>query len=184
MILSNGNFNIEINKDSQYTLFSADNRFYNHTIQMEEYNRNDFVCAYCICIHSLMLDYKIAIIARAYGSIENCAVLEDNRLVFLADDYVVFFDLIAQTLEKKIKVFGFGTGIEIYPFDNGYIVNGEVDIIKIDKSGNKIWSFSGRDIWVTPNGESSINILGDSILLTDFEGYTYHLDKLGREISK
>lgn len=72
----------------------------------------------------------------------------------------------------------------MYPFDDGYIVNGEVYVIKVDKLGNKIWSFSGRDIWVRPNGESSISIQRDSLLLTDFEGYEYHLDKWGKEISK
>lgn len=184
MILSNKSYEIEITKDMQYTLYSTDNKFYNHVIQMEEYSRNDFVCAYCISVHSLMDDYKIALVGRAYGNIENCALLEDNRLVILVDDYIVFFDLIAKNLEMKIKVLDFGTGIEIYPFDDGYIVNGEVFIIKVDKSGKKIWDFGGRDIWVKPNGESSINILGDSLLLTDFEGYNYYVDKYGKEISK
>lgn len=49
-------------------------------------------------------------------------------------------------------------------------VHGEIEIVKVNKFGSKIWSFSGRDIWVRPNGESSVSILEDSILLTDFEG--------------
>ncbi|AJA47002.1 hypothetical protein CPAST_c09020 [Clostridium pasteurianum DSM 525 = ATCC 6013] len=182
MILSNKDFQIEITKDTQYTLFSTDNKFYNHIIQMEKYNRNDFVCVYCIFVHSLTADYSVAIIGRAYGNVKNCAVLENNIIIILIDNYVVFFDLIDEKLEKKIRVLDFGTGIEIYPFDDGYIVNGEIDIIKVDKSGSKIWNFSGRDIWVRPNGESSINILRDRLLLTDFEGYTYHLNKLGKLI--
>jgi len=184
LILSNERYEIKITKDSQYTLFSTDSKFYNHVFQMEEYIRNDYVSAYSVSVHSLITDYKIAIIGRAYGSVENCAVLEGDRLVILIDDYMVSFDLIVQNLELKIKVIDFGTGIEIYAFDDGYIVNGEVDIIKVDKLGNKIWSFSGRDIWVRPNGESSINIQNDRLLLIDFEGYEYHLDKWGKEISK
>lgn len=182
MILSNKNYEIEIIKDMQYTLFSKDNKFYNHVIQMEQYSRNDFVCAYCVSVHSLTSDYKVAIIGRAYGSIENCAVLEGSRLVILVDDYLVFFDLITQNLEMKKKILDFGTGIEIYSFDNGYIINGEVDVIKVDRLGRKIWDFSGKDIWVRPNGESSVNILDDRLLLTDFEGYNYHVDKWGKEI--
>lgn len=37
MILSNKNFEIEITKDRQYTLFSSDNKFYNQAILMEDY---------------------------------------------------------------------------------------------------------------------------------------------------
>lgn len=147
-------------------------------------SRNDFVCAYSVSVQGSMVDYKVAIIGRAYGSVENCALLEDNMLVVLIDNYLVFFELKAQRLEKKILILDFGTGIEIYPFDDGYIVNGEVDIIKVDKFGNKGWEFSGRDIWVRPNGESSIKILGNSLLLTDWEGYKYQLDKWGKEIQK
>lgn len=181
MGLSNNNYEIEITKDKQYSIHSTDNKFYNQVFQMENYNRNDFVCAYRISVHSLIEDYKVALIGRAYGSIENCAVLEDNSLVILVDDYLVFYDLISKNIEKKIRVLDFGTGIEIYPYDDGYIINGEVDIIKVDKLGNRSWSFSGRDIWARPNGDSSINILGDSILLTDFQGFNYHLNKLGME---
>lgn len=184
MILSNKSYVIEITKDTEYTLFSTDNKFYNHVVQIEKYSRNDFVCAYSVSVHNTIADYKIAIIGSAYGSVENCAVLEDNRLAILIDDYMVFFDLITQNLELKIKVLDFGTGIELYAFDDGYIVNGEVDIIKVDKLGNRSWNFSGRDIWVRPDGKPSINILGDSLLLTDFQGYNYHLDKLGKEILK
>lgn len=184
MILSNESYEIEITKDSQYTLFSTDNKFYNHIFQMEEYTRNDYVSAYSVSVRSLITDYKIAIIGRAYGSVENCAVLEGDRLVILIDNYMVFFDLITQNIELRVKVIDLGTGIEIYAFDNGYIVNGEVDIIKVDKLGNKIWSFSGRDVWARSNGESSINIQRDRLLLTDFEGCKYHLDKWGKEISK
>lgn len=184
MILFNKNYRVEITKDKQYTLFSSDNKIYNHVIQMEDYSRNDFVCAYCVSVCSPTDDYKVAIIGRAYGSVENCAVLEDSRIVILIDDYLVFFDLNSQKLEIKMKVLEFGTGIGIYPFVDEYIVNGEVDIIKVDKLGSIVWDFSGRDIWVRPNGESSIKIVGEDLILTDFEGYTYHLDKWGNVKSK
>lgn len=184
MILSNENYEIEITIDNQYTLLSTDNKFYNHVFQMEEFTRDDYISTFSVSVRSLIVNYKIAIIGRAYGSVENCAVLEGDRLVILIDDYMVFLDLPTKKLELKIKLIDFGAGIEIYAFDNGYIVNGEVDIIKVDKLGNKVWEFSGRDIWVRPNGESSINIQGDRILLIDFEGYQYYLDKWGKEISK
>lgn len=184
MILSNENYKVEITKDRQYTLFSTDNKFYDIIIETEGYSRNDFICAYCVSVQGVMVNYKVAIIARVYGSVGNCAVLEENRLVVLVDNYLVFFDLMAQLLEKKVLILDFGTGIEMYPFDDGYIVNGEIDIIKVNRFGNKVWDFSGRDIWVRPDGESSIKIFGNSLLLTDWEGFKYQLDRWGKEISK
>jgi hypothetical protein len=149
---------------------------------MEEYTKNDYVSAYIISVHSLITDYKIAIIGSAFGIIENCAVLEADSLVILIDSYMVFFNLITRILELKKEVIDFSTGIGIYAFDNGYIVHGEVDIIKVDKLGNKIWSFCGRDIWTRPNGEQSIIIQKDRLSLTDFEGSKYYLDSWGNEI--
>ncbi len=183
MFLSNDDYQIEIIKDNQYTLFSSDNKFYDDVIQMADYTRNDYICVYCVCIYSDMGEHKIALIGRGFGSIENSAVLKDNVLVILIDDYLVFFNLISKRLEKKIKIIDFGTGIELYSFEDGFIVNVETEIINVDKFGNKIWSFSGRDIWVTENGGSSINILGDTILLKNFEGQTYLLDRFGKEIT-
>lgn len=181
MILSNESYKIEITKDSPYTLSPTDNILYDHIFQTEKYGEADYVAAYSILVHSVTTNYKIAIIGRSYGNIENCAVLEGDSLTILIDNYLVIFNLITQKLEMNIEIIDIGTGLEIYAFDNGYIINGEVDIIKVDKLGNKAWSFSGRDIWARPNGESSINIQTDSILLIDFEGYEYHLDKWGKE---
>jgi len=183
LILSNKRYQIEIVRDEQYTLFSTDNKFYSNIILLEEYSRSDFVCGYSIAIKSALSNYKVAIIGRAYGSVENCAVLEDGMLVMLVDNYLIFFNLINQELEKKIQVLDYGTGIEMYPFDDGYIINSEIDIIKVDKFGRKIWSFSGQDIWVRPNGESSIKILDEGLLLIDWEGHNYHLNKWGKDIS-
>lgn len=95
MILSNQNYEVEIIKDRQYTLFSTDNKLYDVIIETEGYSRNDFICAYSVSVRGLMVDYKVAIIGRAYGKVENCAVLEDNGLVILIDNYLVFFDLMA-----------------------------------------------------------------------------------------
>jgi len=183
LVLSNEYYEIEITRDTQYALFSSDNKNYDQVVLMEEYNRNDFICAYSVLIHSYMPEFNIALIGRAYGSTESCAILEDNRLVILVDDYLVFLDLISKKVEMKIKIIEYGTGIELYSFDNGYIINGELDIIKVDNYGKKLWEFSGMDIWVRTNGESSIQIINDHLLLIDFEEHNYSIDKWGKQTS-
>lgn len=183
MIISNNEYVIDISKDNENINNSTYKNFYDQVFYMEDYREFDLLSSYIISIHSSQANYKIAFIGSAYGGIDNCAVLEDSRLIILVDDYIVFYDLIYKSMIMKIKVIDFGSGLEMYPFDDGYIINGEVDIIKIDKLGNRVWSFSGRDIWARPSGESSINISEDSIFLTDFEGFNYHLDKWGKELS-
>lgn len=85
-------------------------------------------------------------------------------------------------LDENNDYKGWGYDFKIKLFDGGYIINGEIDIIKVDKSGNKIWSFSGRDIWVTLNGEDALQINGNKLILTDFNGDIYKVDKYGKEI--
>lgn len=70
----------------------------------------------------------------------------------------------------------------IYSFDNEFIIHGELSIIRIDKNGNVKWEFSARDIFVTQDGTESIAFQGDKILLKDWEGNKYTLDKNGIEI--
>lgn len=171
-----------INKDNQYTLFSTDNKSYDNPVLLENYSRNDFVCAYNISIDSHVSNYIVTVIGRAYGNVENCAVLKENRLVVLIDDFIVFINLITHQIELSKKLFDFGTGIELYTFNDGYIVNAEVDLLYLDRYANLIWTFCGRDIWVRPTNESSIKIIDNTLLLTDFAGYQYCLDKSGNEI--
>jgi hypothetical protein len=182
MVLANNRFTVEVKRDTQYTLFSTDNQYYDYIINTEDYSRNDYICVYCITVNNNTDSYKIAIIARGYGQFDNCAILDEDRLVVLADNYMVLFNLSTRKLDNMKEVIDFGTGMEIYTFDGGYIINGEIDIIKVDKSGNKIWSFSGRDIWVTLNGEDALQINGNKLILTDFNGDTYKIDKYGKEI--
>ena len=182
MFLANHRFTVEIKKDNQYTLFSTDNQHYDYTIRTEEFDRNDYVCVYCIIVNSNIENYKIAIITRCYGQIDNCVILEEERLVLLADNYIVFLNLTSKKLESIKQVIDVGTGIGMYSFDSGYTVNGEIDVIKVDKLGNKLWSFSGRDIWVTLSGEEAIQINDNKLMLTDFNGDTYEIDKYGKEL--
>jgi hypothetical protein len=184
MVLNNGRYRITIEIDSQYALFSTDNKEYDYTYFMEEYSCGDYIRAYSVSVKTNERHDTIAIIGHIDGDIENCAVLEDDRLVILVDCYLAFIDLTDCRLVDKIEITGIDTGLEIYAFDDGYIINGEIDIIKTNKNGQKQWEFSGRDIWVLPSGESSIKITDDKLYLTDWEGYKYCVGKNGEVVSR
>jgi len=174
-------------KDSSFSPFSSDNKPYDAVFYMEEYTRNDLVCAYEITVqsnHDAFDDNKkcIALIGRMYGDTSHCTVIVNNRLAILVDDYLTIVDLDSLTLINKVNVISFGTGIALYDFDNGLLVHGEIDIIKTDYAGNKEWSFSARDIWETMDGTDALRIVGGNIYLKDFYGDAYILNNKGEEV--
>ena len=181
-------YEIKVSKNNNFTLFSSDNKSYDAVYYMEEYTRNSLVCTYEItitCHSETMVDNikLIALIGRIYGNTEHCTVIIGSRLAVLVDDYLSIIELSDISLITKVKILSFGTGIALYSFDDGLLVHGEIDVVKIDYDGNTEWSFSARDVWVTADGTDALRIEGDKIFLTDFEGHTYVLNRFGEEIS-
>ena len=77
-------YEIKVSKNSNFTLFSSDNRTYDAVYYMEKYTRNSLVCAYEITItnHSEEIDENvkhIALIGRIYGNTEHCTVITGSR---------------------------------------------------------------------------------------------------------
>jgi len=179
---------IESCKNSSFSPFSRDNnKRYNVVFYMEEYTRNDIVCAYEITIQSNGDAFDeskkcIAFIGRIYGDTSRCTVISNNNLAILVDDYLAIVDVNSLKLINKVNIISLGTGIALYDFDDGLLVHGEMDIIKTDYVGNEEWSFSARDIWVTMDGTDALRIEGKRIYLKDFYGGTYTLDNHGEEI--
>ncbi|MTI48429.1 MAG: hypothetical protein FH761_11345 [Firmicutes bacterium] len=60
-----------------------------------------------------------------------------------------------------------------------YIIHGEVAITCISIDGEKQWSFSGRDIFVTNDGSVDFYISNGQIITKDWENNQYILDKKG-----
>ena len=66
----------------------------------------------------------------------------------------------------------------IYEIDNGYIVHSELEIYRITKDGNIVWSFSGNDIFTGLKEDYNyyISIENNVIKLRDFNDDFYILD--------
>jgi len=71
---------------------------------------------------------------------------------------------------------------EFYDLQDDFIVRGETEVHRIDRNGNKLWSFGGQDIWVNLEGENEVIILEDKILLTDFNSSKYFIDFDGKQL--
>ena len=66
----------------------------------------------------------------------------------------------------------------IFEIDNGYIVHSELEIYRITKEGDIVWSFSGNDIFagLKEDDEYYISIDNNKIRLRDFNDDYYILD--------
>lgn len=185
MQLKNLQYSIDIEIDNTFTLESTDNRPYDYIFNPEALTRNDYTKVFSIRISKGCDEpTNIALIGSFYSFPEDCAILKDNHLTVLMDSTITVIDLITLSIIRH-KIFSdFGTYFSIYSFDNGYIVYGELDIVKLDITLQIEWTFSGADIFVLPD-ESIIpfNINGDTIELRDWEGKYYYLDKYGNKIS-
>ena len=81
-------------------------------------------------------------------------------------------------LHKRFDCFGCNYGI--YKIRGGYIIYGEVEIIKLDLDFNKKWSFSGSDIFVSYSGKNAFEICDKKIKLFDWEDNYYEIDFDGK----
>lgn len=181
MIVKENGYVIKIEKDNQYTWASTDNKRYDFTYFLEEFTRNDYICAYVVSVKNIDCRKTIALIGSGYGSADNCAVLKKSQLIVLVDGILVFIDLVTYELIDKINIgIEMGTGIGLYEFDKGFLINSEIEIIRTDYFVNEQWRFSGADIWVDPDGKDVLNIIDNNIYLQDFLGNEYVLDEKGQ----
>ncbi len=67
----------------------------------------------------------------------------------------------------------------VYKVDDGYIIHGEMYVVKIDYDLNIIWTFSGKDIFASPDGKDAFTIYKDRIELIDFENNRYTINLNG-----
>lgn len=97
-------------------------------------------------------------------------------IVILCDCYLykLRLDDLEIILRREIELYG--CSFELCKAENGWIIYGEMDIIGLNRDFDKIWSFSGHDIFVSCNNECCFEMTKDEILLCDWQGYHYALN--------
>jgi hypothetical protein len=181
MVLENNKYRINIEIDTTYTVKSTDNREYDLIFQVEDYPKGHMYKAFSIAIVNEETTHLIAIVGSCYSEPYHCATLEDNRLVVLMDNTIIFIDIERIKIIKSILINDFGICFALYRFKNGYIVHGELEVIKLDLNANVEWRFSGADIFATSK-EDNFTVLENEIIVEDWQGYIYHIDENGHEI--
>ena len=182
MILENNNCMIKINIDETFTIDSADNRYYDIIHNPCQYKHSDFTKTLAIHIDLFSKEYCIALVGSYYTYDFDCAVLENNTLTVLQNDTITIINIFDGSITKHIKFDCFGCNYGIYKVNKGYIIYGEIEIIMLDFDLVKMWSFSGKDIFVSQSNKKPFELHENSICLYDFEDNYYEIDYNGNLI--
>lgn len=171
---------IELVDELDFTLNSTDNRFVYSNIYFDE-NQNKPASKHGIKVTKDGQTVTSALICEAgspSGIHENSFLIKGDSLFLCCSNEVYSFELPDLTLNWK-KELDPATCFSIYPFKDDLIIHGEMEVKRIDLLGNVKWGFSGADIFVTPDGKSSVIFMGDRIKLIDWEGNHYILSEHG-----
>lgn len=177
MILQNNSFQVHITIDDTYSIDSTDNIHFDVILNPDHLSRTDrYRTADIIIKDKGNKEWRIALL----GYYVNHALLEDHKLSILQDDKITRIDLRSFKILLHKPVNCFGSCLAIYPFMDGYLIHGELSILKTNKNLDIIWEFSGRDIFVTNNDKESLTIKDNIIQLYDWDNNYYELDENGK----
>lgn len=182
MILSNELCDITITLDETYSVESSDNKMYDIELNPDNFKHSDFSHAFSIHVdlHDRKMD--IALVGSGYSSVSDCAVLEENVLTIMQDKSISQIDITSGKLLLFKKFECMGTTCGIYAIKDGFIVWGEIEIIRLDSSFDRVWAFSGKDIFVSQTSTIPFSISENRIKLYDWENNYYELDFDGKRI--
>ena len=178
MTLTNEKYKIEIQIDPYFTLCSVDNKPCDYFFMTQEFTRNDsnFISAVRIEVETNEQSKAVMVVAPYLSIIDNCAIIKDDSLIVFLCDTLLDIDLLSFSLQLRKKILEFWTGMAIFQFDDGYIIYGELEIVKLNKSYITEWTFYGCDIFI------AFRIIDNTIFLEDILGNKYCIDKYGKEL--
>ncbi len=179
-----GEYKIELENDNSFKINSVDNSFnYDFVYKDEEaiyYQSSD----HAVKIYKDEKLYKSAFIcatAGATGVHENSAVIIDEDILICCADKV--FSLSLPDLKLNwMKQIDDVCCFQIYKTDKGIFVHGELNVNRIDKNGNIIWSVGFADITVTPDGKDSFIMHEEFIEIEDWNHTKYKVNFDGKFI--
>lgn len=181
-------FSIELITESNYSMFSTDNKF----VYSKEFYLGEKVVERTYPMSVLGIK-KI----DSLGAIEDCIALgedglmssieensffsEANNLWVLLSDKIYCIDLSDLSILWYRRL-DYSVNFAIHPFLNDFIVHGEIEIFRISKNGEIKWRFMSDDIFVTPSGKNDFKIMDNQIHVTNWNNKEFTLNEFGQEV--
>ncbi|WP_017850334.1 hypothetical protein ACO1KB_14710 [Leptospira interrogans serovar Szwajizak] len=114
----------------------------------------------------------------ASGLHEHCYVIDDITLLLCVGDSI--FCLGIPSLELLwISQVDSACCFGIYKISDGFIIHGELEITRINTSGNIVWQHSGSDIFTTAKGGDTFKIENDIIYAKSWDHRRYKFSLSG-----
>ena len=182
MRLENRFCKIQIELDDTYVIGSPNNRDYDITFNPGKYRVDENYNVFRIRVDLRDREYTIALIGDCQSWVENCAVLEDAKLTVLQGWQIIQVDVCSGLLIQSATIDSMGCNYELYKVRENYLIYGEIDITMLNASFQKLWYFSGHDIFACATDKKAFEIKEEKICLYDFEETYYELDYDGNVI--
>ncbi len=180
--LQNDKYSIDIAEDTTFTLDSSDNKKYDRIMNPTDKKRSNMYKTLRISVKG-NINKEIALIGDCCICALDCAILEDDVLTLLLNNHITQINITTLEIVGGYELDVFGTTFAIYRMADGYLIYGEIEIIKLDNNFNIVWKFSGKDIFVSVSGKNAFELTAESIKLYDFEDNFYELDFDGNIIN-
>lgn len=180
-------FEIEIFNETLYAPNSRDNsKEYKHVYEDRHYE--DYIYLTRHSIHILRDEEVLtsALLISSGGTTgihETFSLIDDNKFLICCAHTIFCLALPDLDLLWHTKADS-ATCFEIFNYQDGYIVHGELEISRLDKHGSLIWQFGGTDIFVTTNRYGDFEVKGSLIIAKNWDGLEYTVDiETGQAIS-
>jgi hypothetical protein len=182
--LKHNNFDIEIFDGSAFNPNRDSSTSYNKIYWQEEDQLYSPSSKHAVEVYKEGQKIESAILLGIHGttSVTNdCYVLSDDSLTIRCSHKIYSFSIPSLQLHWMTQA-DWATCFSIHRYKDSFITHGELSICRFDFNGNKLWSFGGRDIFISLYGPSAFTMCDDFIELTDFNGSRYKIDYDGNEI--
>jgi len=147
MQLKNSNYEIKIEEDSTYSIDSTDNKSYDIILNPFEMKLSDNFSSFSISVNNGIDTKSYILIGHNPAHCFSCAVLEDNQLCILMRDDLIQLDIGEHKINKIIHInSGWYILYEIKEYMDGFIIFGELDIIKLNHNFEMEWDFYAPDV--------------------------------------
>ena len=113
------------------------------------------------------------------GINQNSSLIQNDQIIICCCDSIFCLTLPELRLDW-IRKCDPSSCLQIFKYQDDFIIHGESVITKLNKVGQIIWQFSGEDIFVSIDNEQEFNFEDDGILLIDFRGTKYKIDYDGK----
>lgn len=176
-------YRIYIYADKTFTEGSADNVNQYDFVYFEnsEYRFPSVFGIKTFIDDTLIKSAVIGSIGGGTGIHDTSTILEKDRLLICCSDTIFCLSIPELTVLWRTQA-DQATCLEIYKYQDSYIVHGELEISRLDKDGKILWQKSGADIFTTLDGKDDFTITDNYILATDWENRKYKFDFNGQLI--